>query len=181
MQKAHDVCRKHLMRSAERIRDRYDANKQMNTYNTGDAVWCLNERRTEGVCPKLQPAFIGPWVMGDSWFCVVHPYIRQEAKGCGPLWAKSRQAEAQLSKLCWHWFRSCDRCRKHSVVSLFVGIVEELYFQVTTGLMCEKSGYMLSSEKMRRNDFGSHHPPVSSATATSPGMITSKKPFTAEI
>ena len=35
----------------------------MNTYNTGDAVWCLDERRTEGVCPKLQPAFIGPWVI----------------------------------------------------------------------------------------------------------------------
>ena len=58
MQKAHDVCRKHLMRSAKRMRDRYDAKKQMNTYNTGDAVWCLNERRTEGVCPKLQRLYM---------------------------------------------------------------------------------------------------------------------------
>ena len=29
--------------------------------NTGSCR--LNERRTEGVCLKLQPAFIGPWVI----------------------------------------------------------------------------------------------------------------------
>ena len=56
-----------------------------------------------------------------------------------------------------------------------------LYFQVTNGLMSEKSGYMLSNGKMRKNYFGSHHPPVSSATVISPGLITLKKPFTADI
>ena len=37
-------------------------------------------------------------VMGDSWFCVVCPFIRQEAKGRGPLQAKQLAADDQLMR-----------------------------------------------------------------------------------
>ena len=29
-------------------------------YQVNDRVWYLNENRKEGICPKLQPSYIGP-------------------------------------------------------------------------------------------------------------------------
>ena len=53
MQKAHEVCRKHLALTAARRKDRYDAKRHQFKYTRGDAVWGLNEKRLEGVCKWL--------------------------------------------------------------------------------------------------------------------------------
>jgi hypothetical protein len=33
------------------------------SYKVFDKVWYLNEIRKEGICPKLQPSYIGPCVV----------------------------------------------------------------------------------------------------------------------
>lgn len=35
----------------------------MHSYQRGDCVWCLNEQRRVGVCSKLQPSYLGPYVV----------------------------------------------------------------------------------------------------------------------
>ena len=63
MCKAHEVCRNHLSLAAKRRKTRYDVKQNLKRYQPGDAVWLRNEKRLEGVCPKLQPAFEGPFVV----------------------------------------------------------------------------------------------------------------------
>ena len=62
-ERAHEVCRKHLSQAANRQKNNYDVKQKLHTYKRGDLVWLLNEVRKESVCPKLQPAFIGPFVV----------------------------------------------------------------------------------------------------------------------
>ena len=66
LQKAHDVTRLHLDKVAERQKEHYDLNVQFVSYKVGDLVWLLNEVRELGVCPKLQPAFTGPYVVSGK-------------------------------------------------------------------------------------------------------------------
>ena len=63
LQKAHDVARTHLEKVAETHKCRYDTHATFNTYVVGDLVWLLNETLEIGKCPKLQPAFLGPYVV----------------------------------------------------------------------------------------------------------------------
>jgi len=65
MQKAHLVCRKHLEISAKRQKAYYDTKQSFYKYKPGDAIWYLNEKRIEGICPKLQLAYDGPWIVVD--------------------------------------------------------------------------------------------------------------------
>ena len=61
--KAHEVTRKHLENTATRQKHRYDAKCNINKFQLGDLVWLLNEIREVNVCPKLQPVYIGPYVV----------------------------------------------------------------------------------------------------------------------
>ena len=63
MQKAYDLTRKNLQRSVTRQRDNYDGKSNFSSYQPGDLVWYLNETRKIGSCPKLQPAFYGPYLI----------------------------------------------------------------------------------------------------------------------
>ena len=67
MQHAHYVCRKHLEDAATRQITMYDVKRQQNNYSPGDSVWCLNESRKEGICPKLQLAYDGPFVVAKKF------------------------------------------------------------------------------------------------------------------
>jgi hypothetical protein len=60
---AHEVARKHLQQTALRQEERYDSKCLVNQYDPGDLVWLLNELREAEVCPKLQPAYLGPLVV----------------------------------------------------------------------------------------------------------------------
>ena len=79
MQKAHDVARDHLQTVAEKQWVRYDVNACFHNFRPSDLVWLLNETREVGVCSKLQPVFLGPYVVSkktwhgelwdsDEWF-----------------------------------------------------------------------------------------------------------------
>ena len=63
LQRAHKVARKHLNKAAATQKTRYDVHATLNSYQVGDMVWLLNETRETGKCPKLQPAFLGPYVV----------------------------------------------------------------------------------------------------------------------
>jgi len=60
---AHDVARKHLGKSVMKNKVLYDAKQHLRKYKVGDLVWKKNERNQEGVCAKLQKAFLGPFVI----------------------------------------------------------------------------------------------------------------------
>jgi transposase InsO family protein len=74
LQMAHDICRRYLAKTAKRRKDIYDAKVCFKSYQPGDAVWYLHEQRKDGVCPKLQPQYIGPCVIlkkyNDLVYCV---------------------------------------------------------------------------------------------------------------
>ena len=63
MQKAHDVARSHLLKVAERQEHRYDIRARYDPFKEGDFVWLKNETREVGVCPKLQLAYLGPYIV----------------------------------------------------------------------------------------------------------------------
>ena len=63
LQKAHELARKHLGRAAEHREANYDLKVHYEPYRVGDLVWVKNEAKEVGVCPKLQPAFVGPYVV----------------------------------------------------------------------------------------------------------------------
>ena len=63
MQKSHAVARQHLAKTAEQQEVRYDIKARGEAYSRGDLVWMKNESREVGVCPKLQVAFLGPFVV----------------------------------------------------------------------------------------------------------------------
>jgi ribosomal protein L21E len=60
---AHQVARQHLLSSTIRQKNRYDAKSTIKSFKPGDLVLMLNEKREIGICPKLQPVYIGPIVV----------------------------------------------------------------------------------------------------------------------
>lgn len=61
--RSHEVVRQHLKTYLVTQKDRYDTKAHQYDYKQGDLVWYRNEQRHEGVCPKLQPIFKGPYVV----------------------------------------------------------------------------------------------------------------------
>lgn len=63
MCKAHEIARKHLRQAAQHQRETYDIKAWQHRYDEGQLVWYLNENRRLGVCQKLQPTYLGPFVI----------------------------------------------------------------------------------------------------------------------
>jgi transposase InsO family protein len=63
MQKAHELARKHQESSTKRQKDAFDGKTLLNKYRPGDLVWYLAEIRKEGISPKLQCPYQGPYVV----------------------------------------------------------------------------------------------------------------------
>ena len=63
MQKAHNLARTHLNKNVSRQKDIYDSKLVFHPYAKGDVVWYLNEARIEGLSPKLQPTYLGPYLI----------------------------------------------------------------------------------------------------------------------
>ena len=65
MQVAHDLARKHLGWNALRMKESYDAKKNLNQYNRGDLVWYATESKQLHITPKLRVPFQGPYLVLD--------------------------------------------------------------------------------------------------------------------
>ena len=63
MHKAHAIARKHLASAAERSKELYDARLAVNRYAAADLVWVLRESSKVGICPKLEKAYDGSFVI----------------------------------------------------------------------------------------------------------------------
>ncbi len=74
MEHAHMIARKYLKRNTERHQELYDGKLSVNTFSEGDLVWHLNENRTEGISPKLQDQYTGPYLVvgnyNDIDYCI---------------------------------------------------------------------------------------------------------------
>ena len=67
LQKYHEVARAHLHKAAETRKWRYDVKVNFNNFRVGYLVWVINETREMGVCPKLHPTFVGPYIVIDTY------------------------------------------------------------------------------------------------------------------
>ena len=65
MQVAHDLARKHLGQNALRMKESYDAKKNLNQYNRGDLVWYATESKQLHTTPKFRVPFQGPYLVLD--------------------------------------------------------------------------------------------------------------------
>ena len=60
---AHEVARKHLLTSATRQAEIYDAKLSFYQYQVGDLVWVALEGCRPDLSPKLQAAYRGPCII----------------------------------------------------------------------------------------------------------------------
>ena len=63
MRTAHQIARENLQQSQKRQKRDYDMKTEQNTYSVGDAVYKFNKAVTVGQCSKLQPVWLGPWIV----------------------------------------------------------------------------------------------------------------------
>ena len=63
MQHAHEIARSHLKASIERQKIVYDSKMHVYHFQAGDCVWLLNPMTTKGVSSKLQPSYVGPFLI----------------------------------------------------------------------------------------------------------------------
>ena len=58
---AHEIVRTNLKRAFEKQQRHLQPHTHI--YKEGDLIWYLNEVTKDGECPKLQPAYVGPYVV----------------------------------------------------------------------------------------------------------------------
>ena len=59
----HDVARKYLGRNAARMKESYDAKRDLTHYKPGDLVWYANSGSQLDLAPKLRVPFQGPYLI----------------------------------------------------------------------------------------------------------------------
>ena len=64
---AHQIARQHLKASTERQKERYDSHSCSHNYQRGDLIWYRNEVRKEGICPKLEANYVGPYLVLSNY------------------------------------------------------------------------------------------------------------------
>ena len=67
LEKAHKIVRDKGRAMLQYREDKYDAKYVTPQFEIGSLVMYLNQRRIKGVCPKLQPRYIGPAVVLDRF------------------------------------------------------------------------------------------------------------------
>ena len=66
MQRAHNLCRQNLMKSAKRQTEIYDHRQVLHSYAKGDMVWFLQSERRDTICSKLQRPYTGPFLIKEK-------------------------------------------------------------------------------------------------------------------
>jgi hypothetical protein len=60
---SHEIARETTKKNSERQKRYYDRQRFDSAYKVGDVVWCFNNARKKGVCPKLQCHWKGPFMV----------------------------------------------------------------------------------------------------------------------
>ncbi len=66
LQKSHCIAREHLKVSTLRQMDCHDGKLPYDKYKPGNYVWYMNKARQEGVSPKLQSLYEGPYRITET-------------------------------------------------------------------------------------------------------------------
>ncbi len=80
LQTSHELARQKLKQKTCIRKDHYDGKQPFHVYQTGDLIWYLAEDRYEGLCPKLQPLYKGPYLMLHQYNNLTY-LIQTNAKG----------------------------------------------------------------------------------------------------
>ena len=106
MRTAHQITRENLQQSQKRQKRDYDMKTEQNTYSVGDAVYKFNKAMTVGQCRKLQPVWLGPWIVVEVISSVLYRITNRKRsmvthhdslKLCGdrelPIWFRRKRNE----------------------------------------------------------------------------------------
>ena len=106
MRTAHQIARENLQQSQKRQKRDYDMKTEQNTYSVGDAVYKFNKAMTVGQCRKLQPVWLGPWIVVEVISSVLYRITNRKRsmvthhdslKLCGdrelPIWFRRKRNE----------------------------------------------------------------------------------------
>jgi transposase InsO family protein len=63
MERAHEVAREHLQKSAKRQKEHYDGKCLLYSYDAGDLVWYATPTTDSHLAPKLRKSYTGPVVI----------------------------------------------------------------------------------------------------------------------
>ena len=73
----HDVAREKMKHASDRQKRQYDTRVHSRQYRVGDAVWIFNPLRRKGLSPKLQPHWIGPYIIREVYTDLIYKIARQ--------------------------------------------------------------------------------------------------------
>ena len=59
----HQIAMEHLKQRAKRSKVHFEQKASLIDFKVCDPVWCLNEGRTVGLCPKLENIYEGPMLI----------------------------------------------------------------------------------------------------------------------
>ena len=80
---AHQIARQQLKTRTEKQKERYDSHSHAHKYKTGDLVWYKNEVKHEGISPKLQANYVGPYLVLRNYSNM--DYLIQKTKQKQPI------------------------------------------------------------------------------------------------
>ena len=67
LKKAHDVARRNLKTTQERMKRDYDLKTYVRVYDVGDPVYILDTATIKGHCKKLSPPWKGPGIVVNKF------------------------------------------------------------------------------------------------------------------
>ncbi|CAC5407508.1 unnamed protein product [Mytilus coruscus] len=73
----HEVAREKMKHASNRQKRQYDTKVHSRQYRVGDAVWIFNPLRRKGLSPKLQPHWIGPYIIKIVYTDLIYKIARQ--------------------------------------------------------------------------------------------------------
>jgi len=76
----HNSARDNLKLAADTQKRQYDQRVHVHVYNPGDKVWLSQTRRVRGICPKLQPKWVGPYTVLTKISDVVYQIQKTNGK-----------------------------------------------------------------------------------------------------
>ena len=67
-----DIARKHIKISSDGMKRFYDRNKHFTEYAVGDAMWYFYTERRQGISPKLNRNWKGPYIITKNFGDVLY-------------------------------------------------------------------------------------------------------------
>ena len=135
LERVHDFTRNHLRITTDRMRQKYGSSPGCHQLHPGDAAWLHNPQRKQGLTPKLQRPWQGPYTIIKRINDLVYriklgPTTKPKVVHRNRLWAYTG-ANAPT------WFEATERAAKLPLALLELWQVVQLITLYPTNLNCE--------------------------------------------